>query len=65
MKTPYITLISIVGLLNLSCLRPANGADAPLPISPVLQALVDQQLVSGAVALVADKDKVLELDAVG
>jgi CubicO group peptidase (beta-lactamase class C family) len=34
-------------------------------LAPVLQASVDKQLIAGAVALVADQDRVLDLEAVG
>ena len=39
---------------------PASGA-----LAPVLQASVDKQIIAGAVALVADNEKVLDLEAVG
>ena len=38
---------------------------APVPLATVLQSSVDKQLIAGAVALVADKDNVLDLEAVG
>jgi len=44
---------------------PARAADAPAPLAPVLQALVDKKLVSGAVGLVADRERVLDVQAAG
>src|SRR5437879_2848242 len=35
------------------------------PLAPVLQALVDRHVVTGVVALVADKEKVLDVEAAG
>ncbi len=35
------------------------------PLAPALQSCVDHHIVAGAVALVADKDKVLDVEAVG
>ena len=35
------------------------------PLATVLQSCVDHHIIAGAVALVADKDKVLDLESVG
>jgi len=40
-------------------------AEPPKPIAPLLQPFVDDHVLAGAVILVADKDKVLDLEAVG
>ncbi|MCX6911188.1 MAG: serine hydrolase [Verrucomicrobia bacterium] len=42
-----------------------HAADAPGPLAPVLQSLVDKRIAPGVVVLVADKEKVLDLEAVG
>ncbi len=39
--------------------------DKPGPLSPALQSLVDRHVIAGAVVLVADGDKVLDLEAAG
>lgn len=54
--------IAICLILGVALLR---AADAPGPLAPVLQSLVDKQLIAGAVGLVANKDKVLDVEAVG
>ncbi|MGV3663564.1 MAG: serine hydrolase domain-containing protein [Prosthecobacter sp.] len=56
----HFLLIAVFAFAHL-----AGGADAPDVVAPVLQSLVDKQLVAGAVALVADKDKVLVHDVAG
>jgi CubicO group peptidase (beta-lactamase class C family) len=43
----------------------AHGGDRPNAIAPLLQSLVDKQVIAGAVALVVDKDSTLALEAVG
>jgi len=43
---------------------PAQATTAG-PLATVLQSLVDKHIVAGAVAFVADKDKVLDLEAAG
>ena len=53
---------ALVLLLLLAALRPAIAA---LPIADALQPFVDKEELAGAVALVADKDKVLAVEAVG
>jgi CubicO group peptidase (beta-lactamase class C family) len=58
-------LLAVVICLVSSLALCAQGAEAAKPVAAVLQELVDKHLVSGAVALVADKDRVLELSAVG
>jgi len=44
---------------------PAPAAGQAKKIAPVLQPFVDSRVLAGAVTLVADKDKVLDLEAVG
>jgi CubicO group peptidase (beta-lactamase class C family) len=54
--------------LLFAAVLPAAAADAPAPskgVAAVLQPFVDSHSLAGAVTLVADKDKVLSLDAVG
>ena len=62
MKPLYLFPLALV-ILHLGAT--VRAEDKPQPIPPMLQALVDQQVMTGVVVLVADKDKVLELDAVG
>lgn len=58
------TALLVFNSLLVSAAWQASAAE-PAAIAPLMQTLVDQQVMTGAVALVADKDKVLELDAVG
>jgi CubicO group peptidase (beta-lactamase class C family) len=62
-------LCFLVPFLILGC-SPAFCAESPATaeghaLAPVLQTMVDNHLVSGAVALVASPDKVMEVEAVG
>jgi CubicO group peptidase (beta-lactamase class C family) len=59
-RTTIAFLLSVLFLPNLLA-----AADAPGPLAPVLQSLVDKQIVSGVVTLVADREKVLDLEAAG
>jgi CubicO group peptidase (beta-lactamase class C family) len=43
----------------------AQSTAGPKPIAPVLQSFVDNHVLAGAVILVANKDQVLDLEAVG
>jgi CubicO group peptidase (beta-lactamase class C family) len=52
-------------LAGLLCACLSRGADAPSPIAAVLKPFVDRHVLAGAVALVATKDGVLCLEAVG
>lgn len=54
-------------LLLLACLAPLQDPAADVPKSPAapLQAYVERHALAGAVALVATKDKVLSVEAVG
>ncbi len=52
----------VLGLLLLGSLRPAIAAS---PIATALQPFVEKEELAGAVALVANKDKVLAIEAVG
>jgi CubicO group peptidase (beta-lactamase class C family) len=58
-------LRSLLFLLCLGLASLARAADAPSVIAPVMQTLVDQRVVAGAVTIVVDKDAVLALDSVG
>ncbi len=57
--------ILIAHLLLIAACGSLVAAEKPQPIAPVLQSLVEKQIVPGAVALVADKDKVLALETSG
>ena len=61
-----LALLSLVvhATANVS-LGQAAGAESSKSIAAALQPLVDQQMLAGAVTLVASKDKVLSLEAVG
>ncbi|MCX6900283.1 MAG: serine hydrolase [Verrucomicrobia bacterium] len=59
MKLHAAVVCFLLGLASL------GAADAPGPLALVLQSLVDKRLVAGAVALVADKEKVLSLETAG
>lgn len=52
------------GLL-ISAVPPASGAESPTPLAPVVQSFVDKQIAPGVVVLVADKDRVLAVEAAG
>jgi len=56
-----IRRLSFFLLLALSALR----AETPKPLAATLQPFVDDKVLAGAVTLVADKDKVLEVGTVG
>jgi CubicO group peptidase (beta-lactamase class C family) len=65
MKVP-----SLLGLLYLSFAALVQGAlvhgsDTSNVIAPMLQSLVDKQVIAGAVTLVVDKESTLALDSVG
>jgi CubicO group peptidase (beta-lactamase class C family) len=53
-----VSVFLVVGAL-------ARGADRPDALAPLLQSLVDKQVIAGAVALVVDKDSTLAFEAVG
>ncbi|MEP6669323.1 MAG: serine hydrolase domain-containing protein [Chthoniobacter sp.] len=55
---PFLLLPFVVAMAT------ASAAD-PGPLAPVLQKSIDRHIVSGAVGLVADRDHVLDLEAVG
>ncbi len=58
-----VLFVSIAGLAP--GLAALHAAAAPDPITPVLESLVDRQIVPGAVALVANREKVLALKTAG
>lgn len=63
-------LLSRVSIVALLIALPVTAFDNPAPpssqaITAVLQPFVDKHTLAGAVVLVADKDKILSLDAVG
>jgi len=61
---PFLAVAALVALPLLSL--PAWAQDqAPKPIAPRLQPFVDSHVLPGAVTLVATRDKVLDLSAVG
>jgi CubicO group peptidase (beta-lactamase class C family) len=60
-----MNLFPVVVVFVFSLANYVQAADATKPLTPVLQELVDQHLVAGAVVLVADKDRVLEVSAAG
>ena len=67
-RTPAACRLFLFALLSAAlCLFPVTAwtAGPPKKIAPVLQPFVDNCVLAGAVTLVADKDKVLDLEAVG
>ncbi|MBI1839635.1 MAG: beta-lactamase family protein, partial [Verrucomicrobia bacterium] len=67
MKTKLHLLASAALLAAALCLPalPASAAQPVQPIAAKLQPFVDSHTLAGAVTLVANKDKVLDLEAVG
>jgi CubicO group peptidase (beta-lactamase class C family) len=61
------TLLAVLPLLALAASLSVSAEDAPSAqgVAAVLQPFVDEHALAGAVALVADKNKVLNLEAVG
>ncbi len=57
-------ILALLGALPLLSTR-AHAQAAPKPLAPQLQPFVDAHVLAGAVTLVASKDKVLDLSAVG
>jgi CubicO group peptidase (beta-lactamase class C family) len=62
-----VTIVStvLVALLLRLCFAPADDPATSKSVASVLQPFVDRHALAGTVALVADKDKVLSLEAVG
>ena len=60
---PSVALL--LAALQFSLFQPASAADAASPIAAALQPFVDKNELAGAVALVANKDKILAVEAVG
>ncbi|WP_298858754.1 serine hydrolase domain-containing protein [uncultured Gimesia sp.] len=59
------SLLTVMTLFFASCLSGSLFAEKPVSSAAALQPFVDKQELAGAVALVADKDKVLSVEAVG
>ncbi|OYW74154.1 MAG: hypothetical protein B7Z37_18845 [Verrucomicrobia bacterium 12-59-8] len=53
----FLTFLALASL--------SHGETSSSPLQPVLQSLVDKHIVPGVVTLVANKDKVLDLEAAG
>ena len=62
MKTILLRPLYLVALVVAA---PAFSAETPKNIAVVLQPFVDRHTLAGAVTLVATKDRVLDLEAVG
>jgi CubicO group peptidase (beta-lactamase class C family) len=60
-----LTVLLFAALLAVPLLAPADDPASAKGVAAVLQPFVDKHALAGAVTLVADKDKVLSLDAVG
>ena len=60
---PAVALL--LAALQFSLFQPASAADAASPIAAALQPFVDKNELAGAVALVANKEKILAVEAVG
>ena len=61
-RTPRHTLITVTVSLLLLPLAVLHAAEQPR-LSPVLQPFVDRHALAGAVILVADKDKIIDVEA--
>lgn len=68
MTTRFTHMLEVVVALALFSFLPSQGVEAG-PVSgiftPKLQHFVDEHIMAGAVVLVADKEKVLDVEAVG
>jgi CubicO group peptidase (beta-lactamase class C family) len=65
MKTNLLRCVLFIALFAAPLLAPAEDAAPAKDVAAVLQSFVDKHALAGAVTLVADKDKVLSLEAVG
>jgi CubicO group peptidase (beta-lactamase class C family) len=65
MKSSRLYHLSLAMLLLAPLVAPAEDAVPAKSVAAVLQPFVDKHALAGAVTLVADRDKVLSLDAVG
>jgi CubicO group peptidase (beta-lactamase class C family) len=65
MKTNVLFVVLLAALPAAPLLAPAEDAASTKDIATVLRPFVDKHALAGAVTLVADKDKVLSLEAVG
>lgn len=64
-KRVYLANHLLVAALALCAAAGTKAGDSPARVAPLLQPFVDDHVLAGAVTLVADKDKVLSLEAVG
>src|SRR5579871_3305846 len=63
---PFTALVCLAfGFLTLPVQAENQGKNPPIRIAPVLQPFVDHHTLAGAVTLVADREHVLSLEAVG
>lgn len=60
----WLSLKLLLLMAGCAALPPAYAAEPP-KLAPVLQPFVDRHTLAGAVVLVADPDKILDLEAVG
>lgn len=65
MKTPSLRFLASTFALALLVFRPASAQDKFAGVPASVQPFVEQGEIAGAVSLVADKDKVLHVSAVG
>jgi hypothetical protein len=65
MKTNVVFVVLLAALAAAPLLAPAKDAALAKGVAAALQSFVDKHALAGAVTLVADKDKVLSLEAVG
>jgi CubicO group peptidase (beta-lactamase class C family) len=63
---PILTLVALL-LTQPAALHAADNPrpSMPGPLAPVLQPFVDRQVIAGAVVIVADQDKILDLESIG
>jgi CubicO group peptidase (beta-lactamase class C family) len=64
---PFLCTVAICAVAVVADPTPQSQSSTAVsgPLAPVLQAMVDRHVISGAVALVADRDKAIDLEAVG
>src|SRR4051794_33801707 len=73
MRAPFLTCgrIVLTAAFSITALAVSGLAEStvpaakPGPLTPVLQSLVERHVIAGAVVLVADEDKILDLEAAG
>ncbi len=63
--SPLPFLLATALMLQFSPATRAGESTQPAPIAPTLQHYVDEQVMAGAVLLIADREKILDVEAFG